>query len=114
MKILGKSEQLKGEKTMTVEDALWHIHNVYTNLVQKDSQKAESYRIAITALSKQIGIPPRKIEGKGVTSILCPQCNYPFYSLIEGETIAEDSSPYCKRCGQRIDWGKEKTDAEIH
>lgn len=95
---------------MTVEDALWHIHNVYTNLAQKDSQAAEPYRIAITALSKQIGLRPRKIEGERKTHILCPQCNYPFYSLINGEIIPRISSPYCKSCGQRIDWEEEKND----
>jgi len=98
---------------MTVEDALDRISNVYTNLVQKDSQAAEPYRIAIIALKKQIGISPRKIEGKWVTQvahILCPECNYRFYSLVNGKIIAGNQLLCCPRCGQRIDWGNEKTD----
>lgn len=89
---------------MTTEDALFHISNVYTNLAQKDSQAAEPYRIAIIALNKQIGIPPRKIEGKWVTQILCPECNYRFYSSVDGKKIAGNQLLCCPRCGQRIDW----------
>ena len=39
---------------MTDEDALWHIRNVYANLIQTDSRAAEPYRIAIEALERQI------------------------------------------------------------
>ena len=95
---------------MTIEDALYYISNVYTNLVQTDSQKAEPYKIAITALNKQIGAKPYKIGNEWETQILCPQCNYRFYSVIDGEMIAGNQSLYCPCCGQRIDWEEEKTD----
>lgn len=99
---------------MTVEDALWHIHNVYTNLAQKDSQAAEPYRIAITALSKQIGLRPQKLEGKLGMHFLCPQCNrqlyFSFYVLFNGEKTVGSKTPYCESCGQRIDWEEEKSD----
>lgn len=96
---------------MTIENALHHISNVYTNIVQTDSQMAEPYRIAIIALNKQIGIKPYKIIWNNQeTRILCPQCNYRFYSLIYGEKIAGNQSLYCPCCGQRIDWEDEEID----
>ena len=94
---------------MTIEDALYYIRNVYTNFVQIDSQKAEPYRIVIIALNKQIGAKPYKIGNKRETQILCPQCNYRFYSLIDGEKLAGNQSLYCPCCGQRIDWSEEET-----
>ena len=95
---------------MTIEDALYYIRNVYLNFVQTDSQKAEPYRIAIIALNKQIGAKPYKIGNKRETQILCPQCNYRFYSLVDGEKIAGNQSLYCPCCGQRIDWSEEGAD----
>ena len=95
---------------MKIEDALYRVSNVYTNLVQTDSQAAEPYKIAITALNKQIGAKPYKIGNKRDTQILCPQCNYRFYSVINGEMIAGRQSLYCPCCGQRIDWSEETND----
>ena len=63
-----------------------------------------AFDMAIEALNKQIGTKPYKIECKWGTQILCPQCNYRFYSLIGGEKIAGNQSLYCQCCGQRIDW----------
>lgn len=108
--IIGTREKRR-EKTMTVEDALYRISNVYTNLVQKDSQAAEPYRIAIIALNKQIGAKPYKIGNGRIMQTLCPQCNYLFYSsFTDAEKIAGSQSLYCERCGQRIDWEEEKPD----
>lgn len=92
---------------MTVEEALGYFHIIYTSRAQKDSQAAEPYGIAITALNKQIGAKPYKIGDKWETQILCPQCNYRFYSVINGEMIAGRQSLYCPCCGQRIDWSEE-------
>ena len=92
---------------MTVEEVLYHIGNVYHNLDQKDSYEGDLYRTAIAALYKQIGVKPFKLEGKGKTYVLCPQCSHHFYSLVGGVKIAGGPSPYCERCGQRIDWEEE-------
>ena len=59
--------------------------------------------------NNQIGIKPYKIGDKRETQILCPQCNYRFYSLIDGEKVAGNQSLYCPCCGQRIDWEEEET-----
>lgn len=93
-----------------IENALYHVSDVYTNIAQTDSQMAESYRIAIIALNKQISIKPYKTGSNVETRILCPQCNYRFYSLICGEKIAGNQSLYCPCCGQRINWDNEETD----
>ncbi len=86
---------------MKVEDALWHIRNVYANLSQKDSRVAEPYGIAIEALEKQI---PQKVWYDS-NRAYCPVC-------WENVKSYED---YCPCCGQLIDWEEEKTDAEeIH
>ena len=78
---------------MTIEDALYHISNVY-NLAQVDSQKAEPYRIAIIALNKQI--PKRVLWSgwKGIrdTRYKCPNCTKP----------VKNDDVYCHRCGQKL------------
>ena len=98
---------------MTVEEALYRICNVYANLAQTDSRAAEPYKMAIIALNKQIGSKPYKVRwDEQETRILCPQCNYLFYSLINGERITGNQTLYCPCCGQRIDWGEEDRDDE--
>jgi Zn finger protein HypA/HybF involved in hydrogenase expression len=68
----------------------------------------EALEMGIEALNKQIGIKPYKIRwDEREMRIVCPQCNYRFYSLIDGEKIAGNQSLYCPCCGQRIDWGEE-------
>lgn len=74
---------------MTYKKALEYFTRRKTQLGLADTiQRAED--LAIEALEKQIPKKPRKTRSE----IVCPTCK----TLI-------GSSPYCRYCGQAIDWG---------
>lgn len=54
---------------------------------------AEAFEVAIEALEKQIPKKPVEVRNE----IVCPTC----------KTLV-GSSPYCRYCGQALDWGSEE------
>ena len=98
---------------MTLEDAIKCLSQKITLAIEYGDSYAfsvnvEALEMAVKALKKQIGAKPYKIVwNKWETRVLCPQCNYRFYSLFDGERIAGKQSLYCPCCGQRIDWEEE-------
>lgn len=66
----------------------------------------EMCRMAIKALEKQIPKKPSEIDEREGASFyylafMCPSCN----TAVIGQPYRPS---YCKHCGQRIDWDKEK------
>lgn len=57
----------------------------------------DAFDMAIEALEKQTPMPTR-LECDGPEQwLVCPSC---------GDTGVEDERPYCKECGQKIDWSE--------
>lgn len=78
------------------------------NICREDGKPTEaacnncSDKIAIYALSKQIGQEPILVEGYPETFHICPDCGSTF---IEREKYR---MKYCNNCGQAIDWRNAK------
>lgn len=94
---------------MTREEAITYFEDAKeyceSMSISTKTTHISAYEIAIEALNKQIGTKPYKMRlDEWETRILCPQCNYLFYSLIDGKKITGNQSLYCPCCGQRIDW----------
>ena len=71
---------------MTNEEA---INTIEHCCIYRDKRGGEALEIAVIALKKQIPKKPRKTRSE----IVCPTCN----TLV-------GSSPYCRYCGQALDW----------
>ena len=76
---------------MTNEEAIKMLKQWNEDLLPYEDEKEgiECHNIAISALEKQIPKKPRKTR----TEIVCPTC-----ATLVG------SSPYCRYCGQKLDW----------
>lgn len=80
---------------MTYKEA---INTIEHGCIYRDKQGGEALEIAVTVLKKQIPKKPRKTRNE----IVCPTCN-----------ILVGSSPYCRYCGQALDWSDIMPDKEI-
>lgn len=81
-------------------------------LFGKWDRLAESIGSAIEALEKQVEKKPEKGRQEDIFSsrligYVCPSCNefVGVYHTIKKEMT--EKSDYCRRCGQKIDWGDE-------
>ena len=76
---------------MTNEEAIKMLKQWNEDLLPYEDEKEgiECHNIAISAIEKQIPKKPTKTRSE----IVCPTCK----TLI-------GSSPYCRYCGQAIDW----------
>ena len=70
----------------------------------------ECFKIACEALEKQL---PKKPVYNCIRRALCPVCDgelYPSFLYVRRfkhhEMRIEEKMPYCKHCGQALDWGK--------
>lgn len=80
---------------MTYEDALREVLNrVYRNTDDCEMRiSKDCYKLIREALEKQTPKKPIKYKDE----IVCPSC----------KTLV-GSSPYCRYCGQALDWGEEE------
>ena len=80
---------------MMYEDALREVLNrVYRNTDDCEMRiSKDCYKLIREALEKQIPKKPIKYKDE----IVCPSC----------KTLV-GSSPYCRYCGQALDWGEEE------
>lgn len=84
----------------------------------------DALELAIEALEKQIPMPPKMgyAFGEKIRTVLtfrgekekaetktdcCPACGRPLGTskFVQSQTGMRFGDPYCKRCGQAIDWG---------
>lgn len=79
---------------MTYKEAIKTIEH---GCIYRDKRGGEALEIAVIALEKQIPKKPRKTRSE----IVCPTCN----TLV-------GSSPYCRYCGQVLDWSDRVPDKE--
>ena len=64
----------------------------YDGMGELDAKEVgETFDLAIEALEKQMPKKPRKYQG---VTLECPACG----------SIKTHSAPYCKYCGQALDW----------
>ena len=84
---------------MTYEEAIEFLQET-TKILQEERGHAqfpkyvgEAIKIATSAIKKQIPKKPKKTRSE----IVCPTCN----TLV-------GSSPYCRYCGQALDWSDSK------
>lgn len=82
---------------MTPLEAI-NVLEKYQNIPKSEVVK-EAYAMAISALEKQIPKKPNKINTK---ANVCPCCNR-FIDRHE-QKHGNLNIPYCKWCGQAIDW----------
>lgn len=77
---------------MTKEDAIKWIES-FESYPYFPIESAESCRMAIVALKKQIPKKTITTENNLIRNG-CPDCN----------SVNEDGNNYCRFCGQRLDW----------
>ena len=67
----------------------------------------ESFNVAINVLEKQIPKKPIvKLHQYGIIdSYFCPDCDYFIRSTMTRKEIILEECVYCKKCGQKLDWG---------
>lgn len=83
---------------MTNEDAIKILRTYAISSGVKQVKNAVF--IAVNAIKKQI---PKKIEiWNGQCA--CPNCNKLFGSYAQLKTLIHWEMPYCKFCGQALDW----------
>ena len=79
---------------MSPEEAL---DILYKGIAPNPTANNECIELCKKALEKQIPKKPIKITIKARSEIVCPNCR-----------ILVGSNPYCKYCGQALDWENEK------
>ena len=87
---------------MTNEKAIEILKQWNEDLSAFEDEKdgIECHKLAISAIKKQI---PSKIEiWNGQCA--CPTCNKLFGSLSQLKNLIHWEMPYCKFCGQTLDW----------
>lgn len=85
---------------MTPEEAIKNLKNIVEYWTYKPTE-VESAKMAISALEKQIPKKPKEIHRSTFEQY------EPSYAVCEcGENLVMQS-PYCRYCGQRLDWRNE-------
>lgn len=91
---------------MTIQKAIEILKNERPGCGEKviytESERCESYDIAISASEKQI---PKKVEiWNGQAT--CPNCKKLYGNMVDIKQLhpASWDFEYCKHCGQRLDW----------
>lgn len=93
---------------MDNKEALKVIEKLCENLKPTETVVLSAFLLACVALERQIPKKIKIIDGYD----FCPTCSYKFGSDTFRRMLHHWDQPFCKRCGQRLDW--EVNDAEIH
>ena len=100
---------------MTIKKAKECLTNLQITYSQLDENTSEMFGIAVASLEKQIPKKPigfNALVGRHPNQMLlddyeshkCPSCGDELWGSL---TTKER---YCHNCGQRLNWGEEKTD----
>ena len=81
---------------MTLKEAIKFLSR-YLNSEYYTDKCNEAHQIAISALDKQIPKKPTHFATK-LKDFTCANCG----------NVLEDTAPYCKFCGSKIDWSEEE------
>ena len=97
----------KGVRMMKPNEALQEIQSkVFRNTDDAEIKMSKDcYKTIITALEKQI---PKKYELFN-GQCCCPACNKLFGSYTQLKNLIHWEMPYCKFCGQALDWSENKS-----
>ena len=99
---------------MTIEEAIDIIRKSYLVDANGDTDRnrIKANWMAVEALKKQIPQKPRKIkvEYANCDSVwyptFCPRC-FDNANIGLWDRLIDKETPYCRRCGQAIDWSEE-------